>query len=293
MRRRYIKTVFVLTIAALGVAAAGVMALTRGELVRGATDTVVRIGSGDVVPGDRTTVPLEALAVPQPGLAAVTVDIAFDPHVVTPSEWSAGPNYDSVLCNLLWTADSVRCTAISARGVSGDSLLASVTFDTVGSSGQCSALEIEVATFADPSGNPLPVSPQDGQVCISDEPSSVSPSPAPASPTPEAAATPLGPSDASATASATGPSSPERLALVGGCNPVASTYADNTPIETIRDAVSPSGILMSIWWFDVSVPDWRGYSSPFPEISDLTEVNRLDAIFICVASAGTWIRPEV
>ena len=92
------------------------------------------------------------------------------------------------------------------------------------------------------------------------------------------------------------PSGMETVTLVGGtCNPVASTYPDNTPIATIAGAVSPSGILISIWWFNASANDWQGYSPQFPssDISDLTEVDRLEAIFICVSTAGTWSRPLV
>jgi hypothetical protein len=84
----------------------------------------------------------------------------------------------------------------------------------------------------------------------------------------------------------------ESVTLVGGtCNPVASTYADNTPIATIADAVSPSGILISIWNFDAGV--WLGYSPQFPSVSDLTDIDRLDAFFLCVSSAGTWSRPVI
>jgi hypothetical protein len=84
------------------------------------------------------------------------------------------------------------------------------------------------------------------------------------------------------------------VTLVGGtCNPVASTYAENTPIATIAGAVSPSGILISIWWFNPSANDWQGYSPQFTSVSDLTEVDRLEAIFICVSTAGSWSRPLV
>lgn len=86
----------------------------------------------------------------------------------------------------------------------------------------------------------------------------------------------------------------ESVTLVGGtCNPVASTYPDNTSIDVIDDAVSPAGILISIWWFDTGAVNWRGYSPQFPQVSDLNDVDRLEAIFICVASAGSWSRPEV
>jgi len=84
------------------------------------------------------------------------------------------------------------------------------------------------------------------------------------------------------------------VALAGGtCNPVASTYPDDTAIATIANAVSPSGILISIWWFDTATGRWLGYSPQFPAASDLTQVDRLEAIFICVSSAGTWSRPQI
>jgi hypothetical protein len=90
----------------------------------------------------------------------------------------------------------------------------------------------------------------------------------------------------------TGPT--ESVTLVGGtCNPVASTYPDGTAITTIANAVSPSGILISIWWFNPGTASWLGYSPQFPQASDLTSVDRLEAIFICVSSAGAWSRPIV
>ena len=82
------------------------------------------------------------------------------------------------------------------------------------------------------------------------------------------------------------------VTLVGGvCNPVASTYPDNTDVEDIGDAVSPAGILISIWNFEAGV--WRGFSPQALAASDLTEIDRLDAFFICVSSAGSWSRPEI
>ena len=88
----------------------------------------------------------------------------------------------------------------------------------------------------------------------------------------------------------------ESVALAGNvCNPVASSYADDTAIATIAGAVSPSGILVSIWWFDSATLRWLGYDPLHPANppSDLTLVDRLDAIFICVSTAGTWSRPVI
>jgi hypothetical protein len=83
----------------------------------------------------------------------------------------------------------------------------------------------------------------------------------------------------------------EVIALVTGCNPVAITYPDNTPIATIADAVSPPGILISIWEFDMGT--WLGYSPQFPEVSDLTQKDFLDVAFLCVSASGTFTRPEI
>jgi len=88
----------------------------------------------------------------------------------------------------------------------------------------------------------------------------------------------------------------ESVTLAGNvCNPVASSYADATAIATIAGAVSPSGILVSIWWFDSATLRWLGYDPLHPANppSDLTLVDRLDAIFICVSTAGTWSRPVI
>jgi CSLREA domain-containing protein len=134
----------------------------------------------------------------------------------------------------------------------------------------------------------------------------ITPTPTP-TPTGSVTPTPTGtPPTATATPTATGTPATatptrtpttvamESVTLVGGvCNPVASTYPDGTSITTIANAVSPSGILVSIWKFDTGSGIWRGYSPQFPQASDLTAVERLDAIFICVSSAGTWSRPLI
>jgi len=107
--------------------------------------------------------------------------------------------------------------------------------------------------------------------------------------TPTRTATPTTPA---ATATPTTPAM-ESVALAAGCNPVASTYPDNTAIATIGGAVSPSTNLISIWWLDAAAGRWLGYSPQFVAESDLTLVDRLEAIFICVSGASTWSRPLI
>ena len=80
-------------------------------------------------------------------------------------------------------------------------------------------------------------------------------------------------------------------ALVAGCNPTAWTGTNATPIATIAGAVSPAGILVALWQFEGGV--WLGYSPEFPDVSDLTSMDRLDVVFVCVNAAGTFSRPII
>ncbi len=85
----------------------------------------------------------------------------------------------------------------------------------------------------------------------------------------------------------------ESMALPAGCSPVVSTYADSTAVVTVGDAVSPAGILISIWRFEPTFDNWLGSSPRFPQMSDLSRVDRLDVAFICLSSPGTWRRPII
>jgi YVTN family beta-propeller protein len=77
--------------------------------------------------------------------------------------------------------------------------------------------------------------------------------------------------------------------LCGACNPVATTYPDSTPVATVAGAVAPPEALEALWRFDGA--EWTGYSAASPAASDLTEVDRLDVVFICVEGAATFTRP--
>jgi len=75
----------------------------------------------------------------------------------------------------------------------------------------------------------------------------------------------------------------------GTCNAVTSTYPDSTLVGDIVGAVLPAEALNDLWRFEGAM--WTGYSPHFPAASDLTEVDRLDVVFICVESAATFTRP--
>jgi len=81
---------------------------------------------------------------------------------------------------------------------------------------------------------------------------------------------------------------------VTGCNPVATTWPDNTPIQTPAGAVWLPDVLFAIWRFEPGPVVWLGYSPLAPqEASDLAEVNLLEAVFFCVDGPATLTRPTI
>ncbi|MHB8575021.1 MAG: PKD domain-containing protein [Dehalococcoidia bacterium] len=84
------------------------------------------------------------------------------------------------------------------------------------------------------------------------------------------------------------------LPLVSGCNNVASTWADNQNPSTIASAVSPQSALLSVWKLvDPSAIKYKGFFPNASAASDLTGVNRLDAIFVCVNAPATLTEPTI
>ena len=86
------------------------------------------------------------------------------------------------------------------------------------------------------------------------------------------------------------PAGMEAVALVAGCNPVTTTFRDDTAIQVVASSVE-QGILSSLWAFQAG--NWLGYSPQFPEVSDLAETDFLNVVFICVGGPGSFVRPTV
>jgi hypothetical protein len=157
----------VLPIAALVFAALGAVLLARGELALGQANSTatVRIGSGQGDPSSEVTVPLEAVDVPQPGLGAITVDIVYDDSL-EPTAWDdSGSPLGMVTCNLNSAPYTVTCTGISAAGLSGDVLVANLTFHLVGAPGECDPLDVQIVTFTDTDGTSISNVVQNGEIC--------------------------------------------------------------------------------------------------------------------------------
>jgi hypothetical protein len=118
----------------------------------------IRIGSA-TASGGFAMVTVEALDMPAPGLGAWSMDISYDPAVVTAATCS--PENGSV-CNPAFDSDTVRLVGAHSTGLEGDNLLATITFEcqTQGTSAVTVALNAG-ATFtglADATpGGPLPI----------------------------------------------------------------------------------------------------------------------------------------
>jgi hypothetical protein len=423
----------------------------------GGEGVLVRIGSSAAPTCTVSDVPLEvitALASPPLLVSAATVDIAYDPAVVEPTGWVAGPAWDTALCSLAYGPDKIRCTGIDAQGVTGEALLAELTFHCIGEIGESSPLDVQVVTLADPNGNPLPWQDNDGMFlcglcgdvdcggspldavdalfilqhvvgqreCSDQCPEMTSPpavtlacaaadvngdtlidavdalfvlqcvvglrgcdfqcsgaptgpatppnrffgdvimdgAPAPAGTNVTAtidgnvcgqttvaadstyvlevvsssqtagcgtegatvqfivSGTPVGswpwsggrfspldlpiPPNATPTPIPTpGPAGPtptpapgmECVDLVQGCNPLAMTWPDGTPIQMVAGAVWPPNMLHAMWRYTPVPGFWLGYSPLYPGESDLTQVERLDAIFVCVDGLARLCRPVI
>jgi uncharacterized cupredoxin-like copper-binding protein len=139
-----------------------------------ATTTLVQAGAGEIAPGASITVPVTAenVAADSP-LAAATIEIRYDPSVLDATACDVDPNamFDSAICNPNFDNDAIdpdaaRFSVTSVSGVSGNLPLANITFAAIGQSGDTSVVDVVIAVFADPAGNPVPAIAQGGQICL-------------------------------------------------------------------------------------------------------------------------------
>ena len=119
------------------------------------------------MPPGQVTVRLEAINIPAPGLGAATINVNYDPSVISPVSCAKDPDdlFDMTLCNLKDPA-VVRFTALSTAGATGSPPLADINFQVVGAAEQCSDLDVVVVTFTDPDGHTITTTDEDGQICV-------------------------------------------------------------------------------------------------------------------------------
>ena len=133
-----------------------------------AEDAAVSVSSAQVELGQQAVVQIEALNIAAPGLGAWTLDIAYDPDVITPVACSAELGG---ICNIVFDATTIRVLGVSALGVDGDAELGEIVFECK-QAGE-SALELTASVFADATlGAPQPIAAviKHGSVTCSAEP---------------------------------------------------------------------------------------------------------------------------
>jgi hypothetical protein len=305
----------------VGVVVLGLVALGAWRLDTASGDGATLSISG--VPGSVSAggadFPVQISVAGVTNLAAYEWQLAYDPNVVSfvsaTDGGFVGSTGRSVVCQppiLPPTSGlqpgNVRIGCVTGgggymAGPSGGGLLSTATFRPVGNGAP--NIAFVCAALADTWGEPISI----GNVgpCVTASTPTVGPSETPGSDdtpeptdTPGPTSTPGGPTATpSPTATPTGPTPTptplppgyEAVELAAGCNPVASTYPDATPIGTIAAAVGPAGNLNALWQFEGGV--WLGYSPAYPEVSDLTTSDLLDVVFMCVTGPGSFGRPIV
>ena len=150
----------------LAVAALALMLSLLAASPASAADELISIDSITITPGAGTTLEVSALNIHAPGLGAWNIGVAYDPSVL--SALSCSPAAGSV-CNVDFSAQKVRIVGAAASGLTGDSVLASITFncDRAGVSDLAiEVIELADATLSDP--QPISFTLQNGRIICSD-----------------------------------------------------------------------------------------------------------------------------
>lgn len=136
----------------MAAAVAGAFALVAQHAF--AADPTVSIGSGSAAPGGQVSLDLKSADVAAPGLGAWSIDIAYDPSVVTPV---GCVTEHGAVCNMAYDDDSVFVAGAAAVGFEGDTGLASITFECADEEGE-SAITVTLPDFADATlGGPVQI----------------------------------------------------------------------------------------------------------------------------------------
>ena len=119
-----------------------------------AQDELISINSITLTSGGSTTMDVSALNIHAPGVGAWNIGVEYDPSILSALSCSSATGSK---CNVDFSASQVLIVGATASGLTGDNILASITFncDQAG----VSDLVIEVSEFADATaGDPQPIS---------------------------------------------------------------------------------------------------------------------------------------
>gem|GEM_PF-3141294 len=134
----------------------------------GSDGTSIMIGTNIVASGDEVVIMLDGFNLD--GLGTATVDVIYDPTVLEAVACNKDPNdlFDLVQCNISFAPDTIRFNVTALTGVSGDVVVAEVTFRAIGSNGDESDIGLNASTFANSQGTIIPVELIPGRVVITD-----------------------------------------------------------------------------------------------------------------------------
>jgi hypothetical protein len=119
-----------------------------------AAEGTVSMGSGTAEPGEQVSIELNSEGVTEPGLGAWSIDVTYDPSVVTPVRCETE---HGAVCNLHYGDNMIRTAGATAIGIEGDTLLATLTFECADDEGH-SAITVSLPDFADATlGGPLQI----------------------------------------------------------------------------------------------------------------------------------------
>jgi hypothetical protein len=153
-----------LGVLALLLAAGGAFATV--EIVSSQGGPTVSIESGQMPQGGTGVSRLSVLDVSNPPLCMVTVDVRYDPLVNLATACDADPEgrFSLAGCNANYAWDTVRVTAASFNGITGDVPLMDITWCALGGAGQSTDLDVQIVSFKDCAIPPadIPVGDQDG-----------------------------------------------------------------------------------------------------------------------------------
>jgi len=140
--------------AAAVIAAALFVAFSLAGLASAQGEPVLDVHNAVAAPGEEGTSIIGTHDIPPPGLAAWTVDVTYDPDVITAVRCLAE---QGSVCNPNFGPNTVRFAGGAATGLEGETALGGLTF-VCGPREGTSQLTVAARTFADAtSGAPQPI----------------------------------------------------------------------------------------------------------------------------------------
>jgi hypothetical protein len=118
-------------------------------------------------PGESVSVPILA-ALGSQGMGAATIELAFDPEILKVTACTSDPEValDFGVCHVEPQSGLVRLAGIASGGVSGNPVLAEISFEVVGESRGHSNLELTAYTFTDTAGQTIEVKVRNGRIRV-------------------------------------------------------------------------------------------------------------------------------